>query len=288
MAELKARDAKLIQYLREAYVKERELEQALQAHISMTALTPYRKRLQQHLTETKNTLAASSAASSSSAEEETVSAPGPGVSRAASALAFARGAAMAQGPVHALRGTSDQEKMLKNAKTESRTRRRRSPTTRRSSSSRRVVGDRDTAALAKAIKREEERMRGFLERLIPQLTKAVAQAEIPASQRGAGRRRSTSARKTASSGTKKRTSTARRSGGARSTSARRTTKKRTTAARLDRAVAHRPGARAAPPGDSAPPTERLAQVVRPHPSIRRRSQGAAGALGAGPALPAVR
>src|SRR5918999_649271 len=54
VAELKARDAKLIQYMREAHVKERELEQALQAHISMTALTPYRKRLQQHLTETKN------------------------------------------------------------------------------------------------------------------------------------------------------------------------------------------------------------------------------------------
>ncbi len=34
MAELEAREAKLIQYLNEAYGKEKELETALQAHIA--------------------------------------------------------------------------------------------------------------------------------------------------------------------------------------------------------------------------------------------------------------
>ena len=34
MAEINARDTKLIQYLNEAYGKEKELETALQAHIS--------------------------------------------------------------------------------------------------------------------------------------------------------------------------------------------------------------------------------------------------------------
>ena len=53
MAELNARDTKLVQYLNEALTKEKQLEQALQAHIAMTTLAPYRKRLQQHLTETK-------------------------------------------------------------------------------------------------------------------------------------------------------------------------------------------------------------------------------------------
>src|SRR3954453_20633193 len=53
MPELTASDTKLIQYLNEAYGKERELETALQAHITMTTRAPYKKRLQQHLKETK-------------------------------------------------------------------------------------------------------------------------------------------------------------------------------------------------------------------------------------------
>ena len=53
MAEPNARDTKLIQYLNEAYGKEQELETALQAHIAMTTRPPYKKRLQEHLKETK-------------------------------------------------------------------------------------------------------------------------------------------------------------------------------------------------------------------------------------------
>src|SRR5262245_64144455 len=47
------KDAKLVQYLNEAYGKEKELETALEAHIAMTTRAPYKKRLQQHLRETK-------------------------------------------------------------------------------------------------------------------------------------------------------------------------------------------------------------------------------------------
>jgi len=53
MAEIKAREAKLIQYLNEAYGREKQLETALQAHIAMTTRDAYRKRLQEHLRETK-------------------------------------------------------------------------------------------------------------------------------------------------------------------------------------------------------------------------------------------
>ena len=42
-----------IQYLNEAYGKEKELEVALQAHIAMTTRPPYKKRLKEHLKETK-------------------------------------------------------------------------------------------------------------------------------------------------------------------------------------------------------------------------------------------
>jgi rubrerythrin len=51
-----------------------------------------------------------------------------------------------------------------------------------------TVGDKETAKIAKAIRREEERMQKFLGKLIPQLTKAVAQEEIPAAERRSGSR----------------------------------------------------------------------------------------------------
>ena len=54
MAELNARDAKLVQFLNEAHAKEAELEADLTAHISLTQKAPYKKRLQQHLTETRS------------------------------------------------------------------------------------------------------------------------------------------------------------------------------------------------------------------------------------------
>src|ERR1044071_1849834 len=47
------REAKLIQYLNEAYGKEKELETALKAHISMTSRDAYKKRLREHLKETQ-------------------------------------------------------------------------------------------------------------------------------------------------------------------------------------------------------------------------------------------
>src|SRR5438874_8820296 len=53
MKDLNARDAKLVQYLNEAYGKERQLQQALQAHIGLTTRANYRKRLEEHLRETK-------------------------------------------------------------------------------------------------------------------------------------------------------------------------------------------------------------------------------------------
>ena len=49
MAELNARDAKLVQFLNEAHAKEAELEADLTAHINLTQKAPYKKRLQEHL-----------------------------------------------------------------------------------------------------------------------------------------------------------------------------------------------------------------------------------------------
>src|SRR6478609_8637231 len=51
---LNARDAKLVQWLTEAYAKEAELEADLTAHIALTEKLSYKKRLRKHLTETRD------------------------------------------------------------------------------------------------------------------------------------------------------------------------------------------------------------------------------------------
>ena len=51
---LNARDAKLVQWLTEAYAKEAELEADLTAHIALTEKMSYKKRLRKHLTETRD------------------------------------------------------------------------------------------------------------------------------------------------------------------------------------------------------------------------------------------
>ena len=60
------------------------------------------------------------------------------------------------------------------------------------------VYDKETAKLARDIRREEERMARFLEGQIPQLSRAVAREEVPASERrpnGGGTRRRATARR---------------------------------------------------------------------------------------------
>jgi ferritin-like metal-binding protein YciE len=219
VAELTARDAKLIQYLNEAFGKEKQLETALEAHISMTSRAPYRKRLKQHLQETKgHARDVERRIKQLGGTAETVSVPGPDVvSDAAQRVQeiAKRGMALAQGGLHAARGTGEQEKQLKNAKSEFSDEAEEIANYTAIETLAQTVGDRVTAALARNIRRQEERMASFLEKLIPSLTKAVAQAEIPASQRnGAGRSR-TSARRA--------TSRSRSTSGRRSTSSSRST-----------------------------------------------------------------
>jgi ferritin-like metal-binding protein YciE len=201
MKDLNARDAKLVQYLNEAYGKERHLEQALEAHIGLTTKPNYRKRLQEHRRETKrhgDLIARRIKQLGGSAEA--VSLPGPDAfSEAAEAgMSIAqRALALARGPLHAVRGTSEPEKMLKNAKTEYSEEAEEIATYTAIEQLAGKVGDKDTARLAKEIRREEERMASFLQKLIPQLVNDVAKTEIPAEFRRNGsrtRRRTTSRR----------------------------------------------------------------------------------------------
>ena len=206
MAEINARDTKLIQYLNEAYGKEKELETALQAHIAMTTKDTYRKRLQDHLKETRGharevqrrikQLGGKAEAGPISSGPDVIAEAATGLTSVAS-----KAVAAAQGPIHALRGTGEAEKMLKNARTEYHNEFEEIGFYASIESLAETVGDKDTAKLARSIKREEERMAKFLEKQIAQLAKAVAREEIPAAERngGSSRRRSSSRRSSSSS-----------------------------------------------------------------------------------------
>ena len=174
MADLNKRDAKLVQYLSEAYGKERELETALQAHIAMTTKAPYKKRLKQHLRETKG---------HAKAVERRIKKLGGGGQLAQTAIGKAMAAA--KGPLHAVRGGGEQERMLKNAKTEYFNEHEEIATYLAIETLAEKVGDRETAKLARGIRREEERMAKFLEGQIKSLTGAVVSEDIPAKQRKA-------------------------------------------------------------------------------------------------------
>jgi ferritin-like metal-binding protein YciE len=189
--ELSTRDAKLIQYLNEAYGKEKELETALQAHIKMAKRVPYKKRLQDHLKETKaqaKGLEKRIKALGGKAERAPVSVPGPGAAmEAATAVTAAATKAMsaAKGPIHALRGTGEAEKQLKNAKTELWNEYEEIGNYHAIETLAESLNDSETAKLARDFRRQEERMAGFLLKLIPQLAKAVVTEEVPAAERRA-------------------------------------------------------------------------------------------------------
>jgi len=207
MADLNERDAKLVQYLNEAHGKERELETALQAHIAMTTRAPYKKRLQQHLRETK--------AHAKAVERRIKKLGGDGTSRVGTAVGKAMAAA--KGPLHAVRGSGEQEKMLKNAKTEYFNEHEEIATYLAIETLAEKVGDKETARLARGIRREEERMAKFLEGQIKSLTGAVVQEEVPRAQRSSNNstRRKAKARPAKKASSRRRPAAARGGGGSR-------------------------------------------------------------------------
>jgi ferritin-like metal-binding protein YciE len=186
MADPNQRDAKLIQYLSEAFGKERELETALQVDIAITTKAPYKKRLQQHLRETK---------AHAKALDRRIRKLGGGGQTVQSLVGKAT--AVAKGPLHAVRGDGQQERMLKNAKTQFTSEQEEISTYLALEVFARKVGDSETAKLVRDIRREEERMAKFLEAQIRQLAGATAIEDVPAAQRRSASARKRTAKKTA-------------------------------------------------------------------------------------------
>jgi ferritin-like metal-binding protein YciE len=186
VSETPTRDAKLVQLLNEAYTKEKQLETALQAHVQVTTRDDYAKRLKEHLKETQShATQVSRRIKQLGGTPETVSLPGPeGLSKAAESVSdvVGKAKAAAQGPLHAVRGSGEQDKMLRNARTEYQEEAHEIATYTVIESLATAVGDTQTAKLARDILRQEERMQQFLAGLLPQLSVDVAHDEIPVSE----------------------------------------------------------------------------------------------------------
>ena len=190
---LNERDAKLVQWLNEAFAKEGELEVDLVAHIALTEKRPYAKRLKDHLKETREhkqavarqirTLGGTAAA-------------GPDIPLAPAAVGELAGKTVSavKGQVGAARAmvTSQPETHLRNAQEELREEHVEIAIYTRIETFATEVGDQTTAKLAKRIRRDEERMAKYLTAELPRLVKDVVRAEVPRDQRTkpAGRKRS--------------------------------------------------------------------------------------------------
>jgi ferritin-like metal-binding protein YciE len=270
--EMTARDAKIVQYLNDAYATERRLEIALQAHIAMTPRADYKKRLREHLKETKtHARLVARRIKALGGEAETVSLPGPeAVVKGATGAkaAVQRAAAVVQGPLHAVRGTGQQERMLKNARTEYQDEAEEIATYRVIEALAKAVGDKETAKLARDITREEKKMADFLAGLLDQLAADVVHDEVPVAEIGAApaARRSASGARTTTRGAKSTSSRAKASGSrakasgsrAKTTSAR----SRATTARAASKPASRAKAKPATRSSNSKPASRAKSTSR--------------------------
>jgi ferritin-like metal-binding protein YciE len=199
MTNLNERDTKLVQWLSEAHAKEAELEADLTAHIALTQKQSYKKRLQQHLKETRDHKRR--VASRVKKLGGTASAPKvPGIPGAAGEVA-GKAVAAAKGQLGAARAavTNQSETHLRNAQEELREEHVEIALYSRIEAFATEVGDRETAQLARSIKRDEERMAKFLDAELTRLVKALVREEIPRDQRPTARRASRSGRRPARS-----------------------------------------------------------------------------------------
>ena len=177
--ELNERDTKLVQWLNEAHAKEAELEADLTAHIGLTEKAAYKKRLQQHLKETREHKRSVARRIKQLGGQASAGPDIPGVPGVVGGAAGKTVAAV-KGQVGAARAlvTEQAETHVRNAQEELREEQVEIALYLRIETFATEVGDRDTATLAKRIRREEERMAKYLTAELPRLVKDVVRAEV--------------------------------------------------------------------------------------------------------------
>ena len=207
------RDTKLVSWLEEAHSKESELEADLTAHIAMTQKQSYKKRLQRHLKETrdhKKRVAHRIKQLGGPTGQNLVLSTGSVMGEVAG-----KTVAAVKGQVGVARAvvTEQAETHLRNAQEELREEHVEIALYTRIEVFATEVGDRETAQLARSIRRDEERMAKFLTAELGRLVKQLVRAEIPRDQRATPRRRSSSrSRSTASRASSRATSGRSRAG----------------------------------------------------------------------------
>jgi ferritin-like metal-binding protein YciE len=181
---LNERDAKLVQWLGEAHAKEAELEADLVAHIALTSKPAYKKRLQQHLKETRDHKRRVASRIKKLGGTPSTGPEVPGVPTAVGEVA-SKALAAVKGQVGVARAVviGQEQTHLRNAQEELREDHVEIAIYNRLETFATAVGDRDTAALAKSIRRDEERMAKFLTAELTRLVKELVRAEIPRDQR---------------------------------------------------------------------------------------------------------
>jgi ferritin-like metal-binding protein YciE len=167
-------DQKVVQYLSEAHASEVGLVSVLQSQIAMTPPGSYRDGLETHLGETRT---------HARRIQERVGELGGGRSPFQVVVGFtetivAQMLALSKTPFDLLRGSSGEEKVLKNAKDACATEELEIATYTALERLAIKVGDEQTAKLAASIRGDEERMLKRIMGEIPRLTDAVVSAEI--------------------------------------------------------------------------------------------------------------
>ena len=167
-------EQKVVQYLNEAHATETGLVRVLQSQIAMTPRGSYRTGLEKHLEETR---------SHAERVQGRLNELGHGGNPALTAVGFVESMvsqtlAMWKTPLDLMRGSSGEEKVLKNAKDACATEALEIATYESLEELARAVGDEDTAKLAASIRADEERMLERIRRELPKLSRAVVGAEL--------------------------------------------------------------------------------------------------------------
>jgi ferritin-like metal-binding protein YciE len=166
-------EQKIVQYLTEAHASEVGLVRDLQAQIAMTPRGNYRTALETHLRETRDHAKRLKNRLDSLGEGDSVVQTAVGLAESAVSQVLALGKA----PFALLRGSTGEEKILKNAKDACATEALEIATYTAIEHLARSVDDDVTAELAIKIRGEEERMLGRIMREIPKLAARIVDAE---------------------------------------------------------------------------------------------------------------
>ena len=165
---------KIVQYLNEAHGSEQALTRQLQAQIAMTPKGRYRNGLETHLDQTRR---------HAERLEDRLRELGQGnnplqVGLGALESLVGQALALTKTPFDLVRGTSGEEKVLKNAKDSCAAEALEIATYIALARLARTTGDGETERLAKSIMGDEQKMLDRLLEEIPRLTDAVARAEF--------------------------------------------------------------------------------------------------------------